>query len=204
MKPAFHPWLEAAPAAGNPAAACICGCTHHRSQHACRQSCAPPGTGTAAPAQGPAAVLRRQCHEGVWSKAANSPRLQLREGALIEGWDRICLKKKKKEKRALSYCAVLQRDFLPHLPCEAQSDGELQALSDLEKREGHAGAPHHSVCCVLHGKTKVTNWESRRVPSSLCPFPRRALLDHGMAQKHLSNHLNSGCSEGLVVCRAGG
>lgn len=94
MKPAFHPWLEAAPAAGNPAAACICGCTHHCSQHACRQSCAPPGTGTAARAQGPAAALP-QCHEGVWSKGCKRPQLKLRERALIEGQN---LKEGKKEK----------------------------------------------------------------------------------------------------------
>lgn len=60
MKPAFHPWLEAAPAAGNPAGACICCRTHHCSQQAAEtKSRAPPGENSPSAGTGVAAAAQR-------------------------------------------------------------------------------------------------------------------------------------------------
>lgn len=81
MKLAFHPWLEAAPAAGNPARACICSCTRQRSQQAGGQSRAPQGQRQGR--SGDAGTRRRVLGPG----AADGLGLEFRDQALAEGWE---------------------------------------------------------------------------------------------------------------------
>lgn len=81
MKLAFHPWLEAAPAAGNPARACICSCTRQRSQQAGGQSRAPQGQRRGR--SGDAGTGRRVLGPG----AADGLGLEFRDQALAEGWE---------------------------------------------------------------------------------------------------------------------
>lgn len=176
MKPAFHPWLEAAPAAGNPAAACICGCTHHCSQHACRQSCAPPGTGTAASAQGPAAGFP-QCHKGLWSKAANNPRLELKERALIEGQKLFFFKKKKKASPTVLYCRGISSPIshVRHRVMESCRQWALRGSSrpGNERRAWRSPSPQCVLCAPWRNQGHKLG--KPRVQCSLCPFPRSSV-----------------------------
>lgn len=174
MKPAFHPWLEAAPAAGNPAGACICCRTHHCSQQAAEtKSCAPPAP--AAPARGAGA-------------GALAPRVQVASG--MTGF--------RPERNLVIESTALWRDFLPVSQGPGAAGRGRQGpaaggCADLTSSLGRflGGCPFHTLHlgCVRvdkkirihHGKTKtavtgskVISWKRWRGAGQPLPPPQHS------------------------------